>query len=69
MIDDADLSAIVIEGALPPGLDAHGCRLVRLDADADAIAREPAQQPADLGVPDHVAYVIYTSRSTGRPRA
>ena len=43
-------------------------RIVRLDADASAIARQPATAPPlDLD-PRHPAYVIYTSGSTGTPK-
>ncbi|WP_338868532.1 amino acid adenylation domain-containing protein [Myxococcus stipitatus] len=49
---------------LPEGLT----RLVRLDADADAIAREPDTAPEPLVGPDHLAYVLFTSGSTGRPK-
>ena len=44
-------------------------RIVRLDADASAIARRPGTAPPlDLD-PRHPAYVIYTSGSTGAPKA
>ena len=42
--------------------------LVRLDADWEVIARNPAGAPRNLVTPDHLAYVIYTSGSTGRPK-
>ena len=43
---------------------------MRLDADADAIARRPATAPAldPQHAAQHAAYVIYTSGSTGRPK-
>jgi nonribosomal peptide synthetase DhbF len=47
--------------ALPP-------RIVQLDADWPAIARQPVSAPATALDPRHPAYVIYTSGSTGNPK-
>ena len=44
-------------------------RIVRLDADAAAIARQPDTAPPLELDPRHPAYVIYTSGSTGAPKA
>ncbi|MDE2468310.1 MAG: amino acid adenylation domain-containing protein, partial [Bradyrhizobium sp.] len=43
-------------------------QVVRLDADAAAIADEPVTAPPNAVGPDNLAYVIYTSGSTGRPK-
>ena len=43
-------------------------RIVDLDADAAAIAAEPATAPAVALDAQHPAYVIYTSGSTGTPK-
>ena len=49
-------------------LPEHGARIVDLDGDREAIAREsPENLAAEIG-PDHLAYVMYTSGSTGRPK-
>ena len=45
-----------------------GARLVRLDADWPAIARQPETAPEPALDPRHPAYVIYTSGSTGTPK-
>ena len=52
------------------GSSAHPMRLrpVRLDADADAIAKQPTSAPTIALDPHHPAYVIYTSGSTGAPK-
>ncbi len=42
--------------------------VVRLDAEAEAIAREPSSRLADVVSPGDLAYVIYTSGSTGKPK-
>jgi amino acid adenylation domain-containing protein len=50
----------------PP--DAGGPAILRLDADADEIARESGDDVADGADPDNAVYVIYTSGSTGKPK-
>ncbi|HEY0603973.1 MAG TPA: amino acid adenylation domain-containing protein, partial [Herpetosiphonaceae bacterium] len=42
--------------------------VIRLDAEWETIARQPATAPAVAVQPDNLAYVIYTSGSTGRPK-
>ncbi len=71
MVDDAGLRLVVSEGDLAAPLDLPMERLLRLDADAHAIAaapRVPAVHDANLGGQDATAYVIYTSGSTGKPK-
>ncbi|HEY0172382.1 MAG TPA: amino acid adenylation domain-containing protein [Pyrinomonadaceae bacterium] len=69
MLEDARAMLVLTHGRLGEELpEGHGARVVRVDADAHAIARRPAH---DLGVavsPENLAYVIYTSGSTGRPK-
>jgi amino acid adenylation domain-containing protein len=71
MLEDAGVRALVTEEALLPRLPAEaggGRTVLRLDADAEEIARESATAPESLAVPESLAYVIYTSGSTGRPK-
>ena len=70
MLADAGVSVLVTQSALVDRIPvSSACRIVRLDADASAIARQPATAPPlDLD-PRHPAYVIYTSGSTGAPKA
>ena len=49
-------------------LPQHEAVIVDLDGKRDAIARESSENPpAEIG-PDHLAYVMYTSGSTGQPK-
>jgi amino acid adenylation domain-containing protein len=69
MIEDARLSVLLTTAALAPELPAPSARVVLLDTGWEAIAAEPATDPARAGLtPEHLAYVIYTSGSTGKPK-
>ena len=73
MLADAGARVLVTHSALMEQLPAQASRnlhsIVRLDADAAAIAAQPAGAPAIDLDPQHPAYVIYTSGSTGTPKA
>ncbi len=68
MLADAGAPVLVTQSALVDRLPAHGARIVRLDADAAAIAAQPTSAPAPALDPHNTAYVIYTSGSTGEPK-
>jgi len=68
MLEDAGIAVLVTERELAQNLPQQGHRVVRLDADAAAIARE-SDGPCEGGArASNLAYVIYTSGSTGRPK-
>ncbi len=52
-----------LDAALP-----DGTTVLRLDADAAAWAGEPADEPKVDRLPDQLAYLLYTSGSTGIPK-
>ena len=56
------------ESSLADRLPPHAARVIRVDADAAAIAAEPADAFAAGTDPEAAAYVMYTSGSTGRPK-
>jgi amino acid adenylation domain-containing protein len=68
MLSDARAQVLVTQAHLVGQLPEHDARVVRLDADGEAIERHPAAVPASRTNPDNLAYVIYTSGSTGRPK-
>ncbi len=68
MLADAGAPVLVATASLADALPTHSAQIVRLDADADAIARRPATAPPLALDPHHPAYVIYTSGSTGQPK-
>ena len=68
MLEDAGAPVLVTQSVLLDRLPAHGAHVVRLDADAPAIAAQPTTAPALALDPHNPAYVIYTSGSTGEPK-
>jgi aspartate racemase len=68
MLDDTRAPVLLTESRLRSALPSDGLRVVLLDLDAPAIAREPATAPENRAGPEHLAYVMYTSGSTGRPK-
>ena len=68
MLEDAGAPVLVTQSLLLDRLPAHGAHVVRLDADASAIAAQPTTAAALVLDPHNPAYVIYTSGSTGEPK-
>ncbi|HYH82010.1 MAG TPA: amino acid adenylation domain-containing protein [Longimicrobium sp.] len=68
MLEDSGAAVLVTQASLRGLLPAAGARIVSVDADADAIAAEPADAPPAAVSAGNAAYVIYTSGSTGRPK-
>ena len=72
MLEDAGAEVLVTQDALLERLSAATAErvpvIVRLDADAPAIAAAPQSPPAVALDPGNLAYVIYTSGSTGTPK-
>ncbi|MEO5330729.1 MAG: amino acid adenylation domain-containing protein [Magnetococcus sp. YQC-5] len=68
MIEDAQLSFMVVQSALMAHLPPHQARMIVLDRDEAVIRQHPTTNPNTQVTPQHPAYVIYTSGSTGRPK-
>ncbi|WP_186124554.1 amino acid adenylation domain-containing protein [Burkholderia gladioli] len=74
-LDDAMPAAIVTTAALAPSFEAGGAPVLRLDVEADLEAdlesgEFDAQPPFEAAAtrPDDLAYIAYTSGSTGQPK-
>jgi amino acid adenylation domain-containing protein len=68
MLADTAVPVLVTESMLADRLPPHAAHIVRVDADAAAIAAESSDAPAEGTDPEAAAYVMYTSGSTGRPK-
>jgi len=69
MLDDSVVPLVLVQAALRGTVPAReGVAVLAVDALAERLAAEPAENPAGGAGPDSLAYVIYTSGSTGRPK-
>nr|QEO74662.1 condensation domain-containing protein [uncultured bacterium] len=68
MLSDVQAPVLVTSEALAERLPAHWGQLVCLDEDSEEIERESDENPTSETTPDNLAYVTYTSGSTGLPK-
>jgi len=68
ILEDTGMAFLIAEGATREAVSAFGGALLDLDADHEAIQRQPDDDLTHEVVPDQLAYMIYTSGSTGRPK-
>ncbi|HEY0022712.1 MAG TPA: non-ribosomal peptide synthase/polyketide synthase [Longimicrobium sp.] len=69
MLDDSAVPLVLVQDAIREAVPARdGVRVLAVDALAERLAANPAENPAAGAGPDSLAYVIYTSGSTGRPK-
>ncbi len=68
LVTDARAAALVSRRELLSGVDLTGVELVDLAADAEWIAAASAANPASGATAANLAYVMYTSGSTGLPK-
>ncbi|HVO63601.1 MAG TPA: amino acid adenylation domain-containing protein [Terriglobales bacterium] len=68
VLEDSAAAAIITDAHDAPLLPRSSAKLLVLEAEADRISQQPAENPS-LYVPSNsTAYVIYTSGSTGTPK-
>jgi amino acid adenylation domain-containing protein len=69
MLEDSAVPLVLVQAALLDAVPAReGVEVLAVDALAERLAAEPAENLVGGTGPDSLAYVIYTSGSTGRPK-
>jgi amino acid adenylation domain-containing protein len=68
MLENAKVSVLVTQTAVRDRLPAHAARSIDLDKDGAEIDRASATNPHRSGQAADLAYVMYTSGSTGQPK-
>jgi aspartate racemase len=68
VLRNAGVRIVLTHGATADKLPADAVELVRLDVDAEAIASNSAERPSIARTGDDLAYVMYTSGTTGDPK-
>lgn len=72
MVEDAQVRVLltrgVVMGEVIAGLREHRANIVRVDSDAEEIARQSQANPVTTATANDLAYVIYTSGSTGKSK-
>src|SRR5262249_42948694 len=68
LLDDSEVPLLLTHSRLESSLPATASQRVLLDREANAIAGRRADNPQNSAGPDHLAYLLYTSGSTGQPK-
>jgi amino acid adenylation domain-containing protein len=68
MLSATNISVVVSESSLDPILIPLAITTVRLDADSSTLAAESPLPPVSNARPSNLAYVLFTSGSTGAPK-
>ncbi|MFD2168469.1 amino acid adenylation domain-containing protein [Tumebacillus lipolyticus] len=68
MLEDSNLQVLLTQERLLDNLPPHGATVVMVDADGETIALASEQNIVCQSKADDLAYVMYTSGSTGQPK-
>lgn len=68
MLRDAQVSLLLSQQTVRDVLPDSMARVIFLDGEQESIAAEPEHNPINNLVASHLAYVLYTSGSTGQPK-
>ena len=65
---DADLALLLTQERVLARLPVPGVAVLVLDQEEARLAAQPTRALVDRWLPEHIAYVLYTSGSTGQPK-
>ncbi len=68
MLSNARASVVLTQSEYAATWSPQQVHIVCLDTDCEIIARQPTSNPVHASTPKHLAYVSYTSGSTGLPK-
>ncbi|MEK6586097.1 MAG: AMP-binding protein, partial [Nitrospirota bacterium] len=68
MAENASLAVVLTSASLADRFDAQVCRVLCLDREEDRIAQEADHNLGPIATPQDLAYILYTSGSTGQPK-
>jgi amino acid adenylation domain-containing protein len=68
MSENASLTVVLTSGSLAELFDAQVCRRLCLDQEQERIAQESDHNLPPTATPQDLAYILYTSGSTGQPK-
>jgi len=68
MLRDAQVPVLLTQERLVERLPEHAAHVICLDTDWRVIAQECEKTPISKTLPENLAYVLYTSGSTGQPK-
>lgn len=68
MVQDASVAVVLTSTDLSDRFDAHVCRVLCLDREEERIAQEAHHNLGPIATPRDLAYILYTSGSTGQPK-
>jgi amino acid adenylation domain-containing protein len=68
MLTDTQISVVLTQKELVDKLPQHEARVICLDTDWEIINQQTSEKPNSSVKPENLAYVMYTSGSTGQPK-
>ncbi len=68
MSENASLIAVLTSASLSDRYDTQACRILYLDREQERITQEPCHNLPPTITPQDLAYILYTSGSTGQPK-